>query len=302
MAISIVGTVTGSSGGGTSSNPSVTLPAGVQDDDLGILLISCAAGSGSITGPAGWTLLTGSPITSTTLLAVRVWTKALTAAEASTAVTGTASATKWTAACIVLRGAVTTLDNFVAGAAQTADTTSLNIPALTPVADNCLLVAPSGFRLSTATTPQYAAASGWTEQADLVGGGSPCNSAALATKQLIGQAGVAQGPDTVTLGDPSRIGTFTISVAPIVTPPSGSPGTIGDPLVKSLNRIAGTTGLEAAGAANAYAGTTGLEVVGALNVAAGNSLPDYKDLTGVLNQLAGTTGLEADAAAASIVA
>ena len=82
----------------------------------------------------------------------------------------------------------------------------------------------------------------------------------------------------------------------------GSPGTVGDPLVKSLNRIAGTTGLDAAGAANAYAGTSGLGLVGALNVAAGNTLPAYKELQGVLNQLAGTTGLGVDAAAAAIEA
>ena len=82
----------------------------------------------------------------------------------------------------------------------------------------------------------------------------------------------------------------------------GSPGTVGDPLVKSMNRIAGTTGLDAAGAANAYAGTSGLGLVGALNVAAGNTLPAYKELQGVLNQLAGTTGLGVDAAAAAIEA
>lgn len=298
MAISIVGTVTGTSGAGTQANPNVTLPT-VQDNDLGILLVS-AASVATPTDPAGWTAR-GTVLVSGSILSARIYTKTLTAADSSTTVSETLAATKWTTICIVLRGAETTLDGIVSGPAQTSNTTSLTIPAITPVADDCLLVAPSGIRLSTATTPQYTAASGWTEQADLTGGASPCNSAALATKQLTGQAGVAQGPDTATLGNASQIGTFTIAVAPVVVG-GGSAGTFGDTLVKSLNRIAGTTGLEAAGAANAYAGTTGLEVVGALNVAAGNALPNYKDLTGVLNQLAGTTGLEADAAAASIVA
>jgi hypothetical protein len=89
---------------------------------------------------------------------------------------------------------------------------------------------------------------------------------------------------------------YTVAI-PVV---GGDPGEVGDPLVKSLNRIAGTTDLDAAGAANAYAGTDGLDVVGALNVAAENT--DYRDLQGVLNQLAETDGLGVDGAAAAILA
>jgi len=80
------------------------------------------------------------------------------------------------------------------------------------------------------------------------------------------------------------------------------PGTFGDTLTYSLNRLAGTLvadipTLDDAGAANGWAGTSGLSLVGALNVKALNTLPTYQDLNGVLNQLAGTTGLgPADAA------
>jgi hypothetical protein len=72
------------------------------------------------------------------------------------------------------------------------------------------------------------------------------------------------------------------------------PGTFGDEINFSLNRLAGTTGLADAGAANVWAGTVGLELVGALNVKAVNTtLATYKELAGVCNQLAGTTGLTA---------
>ena len=83
------------------------------------------------------------------------------------------------------------------------------------------------------------------------------------------------------------------------------PGTFGDTLTYSLNRLAGTLvagvpTLDQAGAANVWAGTTGLELVGALNVKATNALPNYLELQGVLNQLAGTTGLAPDDAARRI--
>lgn len=61
-----------------------------------------------------------------------------------------------------------------------------------------------------------------------------------------------------------------------------------------MNRKAGTLvndvpTLDAQGAANVWAGTTGLALVGALNVKALNTLPNYRELSGVLNQLAGKT-------------
>lgn len=303
MAISIVGTVTGSSGAGTSANPAVTLPAGLANGDLGILLVS-TANTGAVTDPAGWSLLSPSPLLSGAILAGRVYTKSLTSAESSTAVTVTLAATKWSAICIIFRGANTTLDGS-SSTTQTTNTTSLTVPAVTPVAANCMLVQASAIRLSTATAVSHTPAAGWTEQAELLGGATPCNDAALSTLQLVGQAGVAQGPYTATMADPSQMGTFTIAVSPsgVVT----SPGTFGDTLTYSMNRVAGTLvggrpTLAATGAANVWAGTTGLALIGALNVKAGNTLPNYKGLQGVLNQLAGTTGLGVAAAAASILA
>lgn len=83
------------------------------------------------------------------------------------------------------------------------------------------------------------------------------------------------------------------------------PGTFGDTLTYSLNRLAGTLvagipQLDDNGAANVWAGTSGLDLVGALNVKALNTLPNYQDLNGVLNQLAGTSGLGAADAARRI--
>ena len=83
------------------------------------------------------------------------------------------------------------------------------------------------------------------------------------------------------------------------------PGTFGDTLTYSLNRLAGTLvggvpTLDTTGAANVWAGTTGLALVGALNVKALNVMPNYLDLQGVLNQLAGTSGLGPDDAARRI--
>lgn len=79
----------------------------------------------------------------------------------------------------------------------------------------------------------------------------------------------------------------------------GSPGAYGDPLQKSMNRVAGTTGLDAQGAANVWAGTTGLDLLGALNVKNGTT---GLGLNLVLNNLAGTSGLDADGAAVQIIA
>jgi len=74
---------------------------------------------------------------------------------------------------------------------------------------------------------------------------------------------------------------------------SGMPGTFGDTLTYSLNRLAGTLvngvpSLGAQGAANVWASTSGLGLVGALNVKNGTS---GLGVQGVLNALAGTNGL-----------
>lgn len=214
MAISILATVTGSSGSGTSADPFVTLPAGIGNGDLGVLLVSSASGGGSMTAPSGWTLLSGSPLVSGSVLAVRVYTRALTAADSSSTVTAIAASSKWTATAIVLTGADTNL-NASATATATSNTTSLTVPAVTPTVNDCLLIQASGIRYASATVASHTAASGWTEQAELVAGASPVNAAALSTRQLSGGAGVAQGPWTATIAS-GQHGTFTLAVAPKV--------------------------------------------------------------------------------------
>lgn len=82
------------------------------------------------------------------------------------------------------------------------------------------------------------------------------------------------------------------------TASSVAPGSAGDPLQKSLQRVSGTT-LDAQGAANAWAGTTGLSLLGALNAKAGTT---GLGMAAVLNALASTTALEVDGAAAAILA
>lgn len=222
MAISIVGTVTGTSGAATAADPSLTLPAGLQDGDLGILRIS-TANTGAMTLPSGWTQI-GTTHTSGSVLASRTLYKSLTAAESSTAVTATLSATKWTTACIVLRGAVIP-HNASATNDQTSNTTAMVYPSITPTVDNALLIMLASFRLNTSENPVHPPATGWTEHADLVGGAVPKNATAIATRQLTLGANSATGTASTTLDSDAQILTRVLAIEP--TPVAPDAPTIG---------------------------------------------------------------------------
>lgn len=180
-----VGIFSASSGAGTSANPAVTLPASIPIGSKAAILVSSSAGAGSMTTPTGWTLESPSPILNTNVLAVRLYTKDVGPADSSTTVTFTAAAAKWT----IVGGVWSDVDGDleivgIASAQNSSNGTSLTVPAVDTSVDAPLVVALSGYRLASATVASYTAPTGYTEQADVVGGTSPSNSAALATRQL----------------------------------------------------------------------------------------------------------------------
>ncbi len=255
----------------TNTTPSATTAIAAQNKEL-VFGAFAWAGSNTLTAGSGFSDV-AELSTSSSVKELHVEWKYVDASGTRTA-NGTLSSTQWVAAVVAMKQVPLTASAGVDQAVDGGDFVSL-----------------TGSGSPGSPTISWAQLSGTA----VTLGGSGANRTFTAPNvddTLTFQVTADDGVDTAT-------DTMDVVVTSVV---GGIPGTKGDPLVKSLNRIAGTTGLEAAGAANAYAGTTGLDVVGALNVAAGNTLLDYKELQGVLNQLAGTTGLGVDAAAAEILA
>lgn len=223
MAITIVGTVSANSGGGSSSNPAVTLPAGIQNGDVGLLVIMSGITT-AMTTPSGWTPHADNPITWTSAMQVRAYSRTMASSDSSTSVSTTLSSSEWAIGAIVLRGALTTIDNSVSGSNTGADSTTVSIPTIDPVASDCLLVALHGLR-HTAGTPGYTANASWTERADSIGGTSaaPFSGIAIATRQVSGSASVA-GVDATT-ATACKHGTWVFALAPQTVPGAPTIGT-----------------------------------------------------------------------------
>lgn len=263
----------------------------------GVLLAHCVTrqtlGETTWTPPAGWTLVvqnTANAVQSAVFYRIADGTQ-----PASQTWTRDNNAVAVTAVVVIARhtGARATDPIDVAGLVGGSGA-SLVLPSITAANANTFLWQSAVSQNAGATWTPPASA---TERYDV-------STTGVARGVAGGDAVVGAGATGTRTWTPSasvNLGGAIVAVIPAL------PGSHGDTLQYSMNRLAGTLNgdvptLDAQGAANEWAGTTGLSLVGALNVKATNVLPNYRELQGVLNQLAGTTGLGVDAAAAAITA
>ena len=220
--ITVVGAAGNNSGSASNSTVTVTLPAGIAEGDVGFLAITGNSGTTapSVNPPTGWVAASTASISSTTVLTTRLYTRTMAAADSSTVVSPTLSAAaRWGAGVVVLRGVMPPLDALNAPAATTADSTTLTVPAVTPVANDCYRLVIAGIRQATSVSAPSTVAppAGWTEHVDTMGTNTanPNTGVWIAGIPMAGQAAVAQATTSATLSLTGRHATYSLTVAPI---------------------------------------------------------------------------------------
>lgn len=211
------------SGTGTSSSFSLTLPAGISDGDYAYMAISMNT-QNDRGDPAGWTQLDFS--VEGTTLQQKVYRKSMLASESSTAVTFTLSnAQKWAAAVVIVHndgGVDTDTEIWSIGSGSTAWTAG----AVTPTADDTLLVCFHAARKGATGTLTETSPTGWTERADdsVNAAASPSISIGAHTQDVYGGNGVSSGADTdgTVSSSASNQLSFVLAVKPVS---SGTPAT-----------------------------------------------------------------------------
>lgn len=210
--------VTQANTGATATNSlSITLPL-CQTGDVLYLYIANNFASATFTAPTGWTLVDSRN--------VRVDNYGF--LYRKTAVSGDSGSNvtiSFAAGCAAAATAVSLLathDAEVSGSSAT-DATTITIPAVTPVATDCLRLAfvSNCYRLGT-DTAGMTAPSGWAENSDTWTSSSGNSiEVGLYTIQLAGQAGVAQSTAVVSVpGNSHSSLVFSATAAPKDPTPS----------------------------------------------------------------------------------
>lgn len=191
---------------GGSSTPAVTVPAGVQIDDIVILAAASDSPTASFTGtwPAGFTQFADVDITNDGQSAGVAW-KRLTAADAgSYTLTSIGSTNDWGIIALAFSGRHTTdppvADHTENSSANTSPVTA-TAPSVTAVSgdDLAFIVAFDTTAADTASSTTTAPA-GYTEQVDFVSGGWAQMEAATKDNVSAGATGSVSSSTTLTGG------------------------------------------------------------------------------------------------------
>jgi large repetitive protein len=209
-----------SSSGNRTTHP-VTLPAGVQAGDTMVLFLTVSTLTGTLTGPAGWTLLQSTDGAATR---GRAWTKQAVAGDAGTTVTVTGSAQlKDMMSVSVYRSTGGTSSvTASAGAAGTTTNTSHTTPAVAVSQPGSWLVSSWSEKSTTDPNP-------WTAPAGTTTRAAPASTGGGKVSGLLGDSGgpvatgtaVGRTATTATASGGEQL--FSVVVGPgtgTVTPPT----------------------------------------------------------------------------------
>jgi hypothetical protein len=203
-----------------SASPSVTLPSGIRNFDLGVMLIGTNLNA-TVTPPAGWSIAAGPVLNSFNNECVTLLTKTLVAGDSGTTVTATLSAAgKWAVAGVLIGGETQIdVDTYFQGPNESS--TAVTVPSLTPTRANELLVVLAYARRPN-TPVTFTPPSGYTEGKDVATsfGTAPQFAAYAATKQLSSGAGVPSGSSALTLDSAGNASGWVIAISPSVPPPA----------------------------------------------------------------------------------
>lgn len=209
--------------GSTGGTVTLTIPAGVQGQDM--MVIDAAAATTSITTPAGWTLVdTQSPATGTTCV---LYTKVAAGAAgspssdigATVAIAPGSSGIHTAATLTVWRGVDPSnpinAEAFAGYSPITSGATSFLGPSITTTVDGCAIV--SLFSDKNSLTINFTQPSGYTLRSSAVPGSGTGKTDSLTASKSGGAAGTWGHDAWTTDATPGVVGIFTIGLQPIVT-------------------------------------------------------------------------------------
>lgn len=207
----------------TSTSPLIILPNSIQAGSTAYITLVTAGGAlPTLTGFTGWTVVSA-PGGHTTGGDAWLLSKSVGIADSGTTANGTISASqKWNIGCAVLNASQ---DASPVLSQTTSLTASPSVPAITPVANDCMdlligvVIDGSGAGAVSVTPP-----TGFTEDLDSsssTGTGGDA-SVFVSHKQLVGQAGVAQGSTTIGASPTSRAYVWRVTLASVNTAPTAA--------------------------------------------------------------------------------
>jgi hypothetical protein len=143
------------------SSLSLTIPSGVQDNDVAIIEAVNSTATQTLTTPTGWTLSSGN--NSTTGVATWIFTKTLSATDAGTSVSLAFGASARAGAVMSVWGNATLTNAQTTFATDASATTTPAIPSLASVNANSLLITSFARRSATTTADDVGLVSGNTD-------------------------------------------------------------------------------------------------------------------------------------------
>lgn len=233
MAVSYVGVSTDDSGTGTQTSFEPGWPAAYTptDGDDGILFLHFGGSSITATDPTDWTDWPDvtNPITQSTSSRAYAWYRRITSADSAPTITVSGSATG-IATLVIVRGGVTAGAGGQIGqnGSNTASGTSLDLPTLTGVLDDSMVVAfvsarvPSGTAIPSGITPD----ADYTERSDVATArntGTSQNVRQSAHTRALTAAGTLSG-DSFSTDQTSSLIAFAVEIlAEVEEPPAEEP-------------------------------------------------------------------------------
>lgn len=204
----LVGTFGDTAAGTITASASITLPAGINANDVGWMIVGTNSGGADISVLDGWTLVDGPYVNGANNLKAWLYKRVMSGAENGTPVDITfTSSGRWHIAGVVLRNA-DAVQNQLATWIDNTDDLLLSIPAITPTVDNTRLISLAASRYAT-TTVGVTATDGWSETGEYntTNGTAPLFGAWAGTRLVSGGANVAQpGQDQTYAGTARTIG------------------------------------------------------------------------------------------------
>jgi len=214
--VTVRGVTTANTGTINATSLAITLPTCSAGDLLHVYLANNLS-TASPSTPSGWTLQDSNNVRTDNY--GYLFTKTASSSDSGVIVTFAFGAA--TASAAVAIASLATADA-EAKASKSTDGTTLTLPAITPVADDCIEVGfiSNCWRAGTDTSG-ISAPSGWTERADTTSSLTSGNNieVGLYTIQLVGQAGTAQATADANVPGNSHSGLmFAVTSAPAATP------------------------------------------------------------------------------------
>lgn len=201
----------------TGPTASVTLPAGIQTGDIGLVITSKNTGADTITAPSGWEIVAG-PIDNGSIDRSYLLRRTMAASDSGTTLNINWSSTgRWTVAGAIVGNVQAALDSVTLGTDTTRDT-DLSVPSFTPVASDTFGVLLAGAQWAQGLTTGLATSPpNWTEREDsstAFGTGANMGSV-VCTRQISGSAGVPLGGSTGTWGGAAVNNQWVVTLAPV---------------------------------------------------------------------------------------